>query len=168
MRKFEFDLFTRLGINTAKDIKVSEKINGKWKATKAYKTWKNMMYRCSGRKKGYDGVSVCSDWIDYKNFHKWFIEHDYEGAELDKDWLIKGNKTYSPQTCLMMPRRLNRMLHPNQKCNYLNDEEAVKRHKIVNFSRAMGVADGLKIEGSVLGKTLISDEAYNAVLNYQY
>lgn len=163
MRKRDLDLFTKYGVNNAEGVKVAEKINGKWVATKPYKTWKNMMYRCSGNKKGYDGVTVCNEWSDYDGFYKWFIQHDYEGAELDKDWLVKGNRHYSPETCVMMPQKINRMLHPTTY--KAGDSEKTKGQF---FSKAIGVADGLKIMGGVLGKTLISDEAYNAVLNYKY
>lgn len=43
---------------------------------------------------------------------KWYSEHKYilskdDSLELDKDIKVIGNKIYSPDTCLLLPHRLN-------------------------------------------------------------
>ena len=47
----------------------------------------------------------------FDNFAKWheenYYEIDNETMCLDKDILIKGNKTYSPYTCCFVPNELN-------------------------------------------------------------
>lgn len=35
------------------------------------------------------------------------VTNDWEGKELDKDLLVKGNKLYAPNTCAFIPRKLN-------------------------------------------------------------
>src|SRR5690554_1544968 len=41
-------------------------------------------------------------------FYSWYKEQDPpEGWQLDKDILYKGNKVYSPDTCVFVPRELN-------------------------------------------------------------
>ncbi len=87
------------------------------KNTKCYWTWKNMMKRCYDhkyheKKPTYIGCSVCESWKNFQNFAKWFYENYYEFGndkrmELDKDILNKGNKVYSPETCIFTPNFIN-------------------------------------------------------------
>ena len=81
-----------------------------------YKLWKRMMGRCYdisyiNKYPTYKDCSVCEEWHNYQNFAKWHDENYYkiEGEEihLDKDILIKGNKIYSPDTCIFVPDRIN-------------------------------------------------------------
>jgi hypothetical protein len=90
--------------------------NGKHK--KSYRHWFNMLNRCYGDEsklnRKYKRCTVCKEWLCYANFEKWFDENYYEcpiGGKmcLDKDILIKGNKTYSPNTCCFVPNRINVM-----------------------------------------------------------
>lgn len=84
--------------------------------TKPYLVWIHMLKRCyDGKFKlkhlTYKDCSVCKEWHDYSNFKKWFVENYYtlgsERIELDKDILIKGNKVYSPKTCIFVPKNIN-------------------------------------------------------------
>lgn len=56
---------------------------------------------------------VCKEWLCYSNFCEWFNENYYEieneKVELDKDILNKGNKIYSPKTCIFAPKRINQL-----------------------------------------------------------
>lgn len=88
----------------------SAKINGKTK--KAYSVWAGMIHRCYDLKnKAYLECLVCDEWHNFSNFEKWFdynyYELDDEEVELDKDILVKGNKMYSPETCIFAPKRIN-------------------------------------------------------------
>lgn len=83
---------------------------------KAYKVWQSMLQRCydtkyQEKKPTYKGCSVCDEWLYFPNFKKWFNENYYtiEGEEihLDKDILVKGNKLYSPETCIFVPKHIN-------------------------------------------------------------
>lgn len=82
----------------------------------AYKHWVAILYRCYDKtslKKSpnYIGCSVCDEWLCYKNFEEWYEKNYYEIPNeemcLDKDILIKGNKIYSPNTCVFVPKRIN-------------------------------------------------------------
>ena len=83
--------------------------------TNAYKEWHNMFARCYGNYKKrnitYDDCIVCEEWHNFQNFAEWYEENYYEieGEKicLDKDILYKGNKIYSPQTCIFVPQRIN-------------------------------------------------------------
>lgn len=91
---------------------------GDYKAVKGdnsrYDTWRSMLRRCYGGKDpAYKDCTVCDEWLNFQNFAKWFDENYYEveGEKmgLDKDILVKGNKIYSPETCIFVPYRINGM-----------------------------------------------------------
>ncbi|MDU4051146.1 MAG: hypothetical protein E7H33_09540 [Clostridium perfringens] len=89
-------------------------VNGKH--FKSYKTWHSMLQRCYDEKElrkfpTYKDCSVCDEWLYYPNFKQWYDENYYEidneKMALDKDILVKGNKVYSPETCIFVPERIN-------------------------------------------------------------
>ena len=82
---------------------------------RAYEIWQGMLERCYSRHSEkyptYVGCAVCEEWHNYQNFAKWYegnyYEIDGERMCLDKDILVKGNKTYSPETCVFVPNEIN-------------------------------------------------------------
>ena len=87
-----------------------------YKKDNSYSIWYHMLSRCYNEKAdnykwyGESGITVCEEWHNYSNFKKWYNENIYESDEklnLDKDILIKGNKIYSPETCIFVPQRIN-------------------------------------------------------------
>lgn len=80
--------------------------------TEAYQVWLNMIRRCYNekvvaRRSCYRGCSVCNEWLYLSNFKAWYDQNCRPGYQIDKDILFKGNKLYSPETCLCVPRRIN-------------------------------------------------------------
>lgn len=64
-------------------------------------------------KQSYKGCSICDEWLDDRTkFYEW-VDHNFytiDGeptVELDKDILVRGNKMYSPDTCVFAPKRIN-------------------------------------------------------------
>lgn len=89
------------------------------KKTKCYQVWHNMLERCYSSKfrnehQTYMDCSMCDEWLRYSNFKVWFDENYIEGYDLDKDVLVKGNKVYSPDTCVFIPHRINTLLINNK------------------------------------------------------
>lgn len=91
---------------------------------KLYETWRSMLKRCYDetqrhKNPSYADVTVCEEWYNFQNFGKWYEENYYEveGEKmcLDKDILIKGNKTYSPETCIFVPQRINELFTKTNK-----------------------------------------------------
>ncbi len=88
----------------------------------AYQVWVGMLQRCyevgyEKKKKGYENVSVCADWLDYQVFAHWYMEQKGAtlGWQIDKDLLYNEqglgiNKIYCPELCLLLPERLNKAI----------------------------------------------------------
>lgn len=83
---------------------------------KEYTTWRSMLNRCYGEtdhpnNRNYKGlVTVCDEWLNFQVYAKWFHENYVEGWELDKDFLNPDSNTYSPDNCVFLPSRLNKVL----------------------------------------------------------
>ena len=97
-------------------------INGK--KIKSYSCWKSMIQRCYSEKykekhPTYKDVTCCEEWKYYKNFKEWYNENYYEvndeRMEIDKDILHKGNKIYSPETCCIVPHKINELFVKSDK-----------------------------------------------------
>ena len=82
----------------------------------SYSVWHGLISRCYSEwflKKSptYKECYVCDEWLCFENFDKWWNENYYEvegqKMNLDKDILFKGNKIYSPQTSVIVPREIN-------------------------------------------------------------
>lgn len=99
-----------IGINDA-DYKVHGVLNGKRVRCPYYSRWLQMLRRCYDEKSSframYIGVTVCAEWLRFSVFKAWMEKQPWQGNELDKDLLFKGNKVYSPETCCLIPDRLN-------------------------------------------------------------
>lgn len=74
--------------------------------TKAYKLWMNIKQRPLN-KKGCEDVTVDSRWHSFHDFQLWFDKNAVPGYDLDKDFLVEGNRVYGPDTCVFIPRWLN-------------------------------------------------------------
>ena len=90
----------------------------KGKITNQYSAWKSMMRRCYSEKEHvinptYTNCTVCDEWHNFQNFSEWYDENYYEiegqTTHLDKDILHKGNKLYSPETCVFVPQCINKL-----------------------------------------------------------
>lgn len=164
----------------------------------SYRTWHSMLCRCysdtfQSKEASYNGCTVCDEWKLFSNFKKWFDDpsNGYKkGYELDKDILIKGNKVYSPYTCLFIPKRINSLLLKPFK--YRKDLPiGVSKHK-KRFAATCACAGGKSYIGlyktpleafnaykevkenyiksvaeEYFSKDAITEKAYRALLNYK-
>ena len=89
----------------------------------SYICWTGMLERCYSAKyqeknQTYKGCSVCDEWLNYPNFKKWYEANYYKienkTSQLDKDILVKGNKIYSPDTCVFVPNFINKLFTKRQ------------------------------------------------------
>lgn len=59
----------------------------------------------------YIGVTVCNEWLKFSSFREWWLENHIDGWELDKDLLLHGSKHYSKESCVYVPKWLNRFVN---------------------------------------------------------
>lgn len=85
-----------------------------------YLTWTNMLKRAYDDKTkdvqpSYKSSKVCDEWLNFQNFAKWCNSQEFFNAkdakgrsyQLDKDLIVLGSKTYSPESCCFIPQSLN-------------------------------------------------------------
>lgn len=83
-----------------------------------------MLSRCYVDKEGqpayYNKRIVCNEWLNFQMFCDWHKNNLYcvnERLHVDKDILYPGNNLYSPDTCLLVPQRINMLFvnKPNKR-----------------------------------------------------
>lgn len=82
-----------------------------------YRKWKQMLERCYCPKRlayatSYQDCEVCEEWLNFQNFANWFYSKPIhqQQYDLDKDLFGGEMKLYSPTTCTLLPRGINRAL----------------------------------------------------------
>ena len=140
--------------------------------TKAYSTWHSMLQRCYNDKfhkkyTTYIDCEVCPEWHNYQNFANWFEQNYYEiegqRTDLDKDILIKGNKVYSSDTCIFVPKSINTLFVkrdnnrgdlPVGVCYNKRDKKYVAQCRVYGKQRYIGYYN-------------TSEEAFQAYKNFK-
>lgn len=121
------------------------------KSLTSYKTWHNMLTRCyykpyQKRFPTYLGCSVCDEWLNFSNFHKWFEVNYEQGLVLDKDIIKDGNKVYCPEYCKFVTAEEN-CLKATESSRKSYEVMSPTGDKIVidnvnKFCRELGVSQG--------------------------
>ena len=144
----------------------------KKKDLKAYEVWRSMIQRCYDAKyqlkqPTYIGCEVCEEWHCFQNFAEWHYDNYYEVPEqtmaLDKDALYKGNKTYSPDTCVFIPQCINNLFTKCDK-NRGNLPIGVSYHKQHNKYHSKCCRSGHTID---LGYYNTPEEAFESYKQYK-
>ena len=116
------------------------------KITKVYSTWYAMFTRCYDPKwlsiyPTYKGCKVSPEWYCLQDFGAWFDKHYIEGLELDKDTRIKGNKIYSPDTCMFITQDENKVAAQAITGTFCSPEtERIEVYNIAEFARERGLS----------------------------
>ncbi len=166
--------------------------------TKEYKLWTGMLERCysdAPKKKNptYIDCEVSDKFKNYEYFYEWCnkqIGFGNEGWQLDKDLLIKGNRVYSENTCVFLPKEINQLL---VKCTASRGEyligvswyktrkafvARVNKNKgeskylglfnteIEAFNAYKKAKESFVKEQAEKWKSQIDERAYNALMNY--
>ena len=171
--------------------------------TKEYVLWQSMLQRCysdNSKKKypTYEGCEVSDNFKSYEYFYEWCqnqIGFGNEGDEnpfhLDKDLLVKGNKVYSEDTCVFIPREINSLLIKREASrgehpigvHWSNSNKAFvarvnkskgKQEYLGSFNTEIEAFNAYKQakesfvkEQANKWKGKIDGRAYNALMNYQ-
>lgn len=103
-----------VGFNSGGKHKTTEKE----KHTKAYSSWKSILRRCYcpialSKNPTYLGCVVSDEWHDFQVFAEWWHSNEFSamGYQLDKDLLSLNSKTYSPETCCLIPQSVNKLFN---------------------------------------------------------
>lgn len=89
------------------------KLNGK-----VYTIWCAMLKRCyndsiRSQYLTYEDCYICHEWLNFQNFAEWHYQNYYEiegeQMSLEKDIIYKNINFYSPETCLYVPSKINRL-----------------------------------------------------------
>lgn len=174
-------------------------MNNDNKIVQSYQIWQKMLQRCydpkfHDKQPTYSEITVCEEWTSYENFKKWFDDNYYEidGEEicLDKDILIKGNKTYSPETCIFVPKRINNLFTKRQndrgkycigvsyhkrlnkfhaKCNTLNKRKHIGYYdtELEAFFAYKKFKESYIKDVAEEYKNKIPEKLYNAMIKYE-
>lgn len=154
------------------------KINENGKSTFLYDEWHSMLARCYNKKQqlrsktaSYSGCTVCEEWHNFQNFARWYEDNYYgceeENMRLDKDVLIRGNKMYAPDKCIIVPERINMLLQTGRTNNKSGYPGVDKRSENCYRARC-SISD--KIKGNkVINIASFSDplEAFNAYKTFK-
>ena len=176
--------------------KYPSKVNGR--NIKEYDLWTHMLQRCYSdvyKKKypTYIDCEVSDNFKSYEYFYEWChnqIGFGNNGWHLDKDLLVKGNKVYSEDSCVFIPREINLLL---TKCTASRGEHLIgvhwcKRDKafVARVNKNKGKREHLGLfkteleafnaykeakesfvkEQADKWKSQIDERAYNALMNY--
>ena len=166
---------------------------------KAWETWESMLKRCYRKQvvtnpnHPYHNCSVSEEWHNFQIFCEFYCNDLYrkDGWELDKDLLFKGNKKYSPETCVFLPVDINGALKLNKSRRGELPIGVKKQHNRPGYAAVCRNVNGVQVslgkfssveaaflaykefKESVLKKKAeiwkdeISPVAYNALMNYR-
>lgn len=174
------------------------------KQTKEYVAWHGIIDRCYGKKRKiacptYKDVTCCDEWLLFENFYKWLHSQDNfekwlngDKWSVDKDILIKGNKIYGPNTCLLVPNNVNTLFikkesargdYPLGVRKKGNVYHSCCHNPFLNKQQHLGVFDSpddafvaykMYKENTIkqvaeieFAKNNITKECYNAMLQYE-
>lgn len=134
--------------------------------TPLYYTWKDMLERCYKKDKrhnAYKDCYVCDEWLTLSKFREFFDLNYIDGFCLDKDYLYPGNKVYSPDTCIFIPKEINSLLvrcgrDENGKLHGVNYNKKLKKY-VANVSNS---GNGKRIH---IGVYTTMQEAENAYIH---
>lgn len=143
--------------------------NGKALLCPIYSKWSRMLQRCYSEKcqkkqPSYIGCTVCDEWLSFSSFYLWVSENMVDGWDMDKDIKIKGNKIYSPATCLFVPRCVNTLLL-NKKLQMGRYPVGVSFHKPTGKFQVSLSVDGKSTNKGYFNTVDLASNAYAKAKN---
>lgn len=109
--------------------------------TYIYNVWQGVLQRCYDEKfktryPTYKECTICKEWLNFQVFAEWMEGKDYKDKQIDKDIKFKGNKHYSPETCVFISQREN-IVAAQAKHHYFTSPhgEVVEVYNLAEFCR---------------------------------
>lgn len=133
---------------------------------RVHRTWNSMLQRAepkyAERYPWYQGTAVGPAFHRFSDFAEWMVKQigwDREGWQLDKDVLVKGNKTYGPDACVFVPREIN-SLFVKRAVSRGEFPIGVKREKGCQTFVAVCGIDGERVRLGKFGNPADAFDAY--------
>lgn len=90
------------------------------KKSSTYSVYTKVIKRCYDeavhkKQPTYRDCTISNEWLCFNTFAEFYENNPFYGLgyDLDKDLLVRGNKHYSAETCVMLPVEINRALAGN-------------------------------------------------------
>ena len=142
------------------------------KLTDEYKIWYNMLDRCYNpklheRESTYKNCAVEDYLLNFQHMGEWIEKNYYEVhgevMHLDKDILCKGNKIYSRDTCIFVPKRINSLF---TKCDKSRGKNPIGVTELPNGNYQTYCNDGYGKQIK-LGTYSTKEEAFQVYKEYK-
>ncbi len=171
--------------------KVKVTTNGEY--TQEYTAWVNMIKRCYYQKENaknnayLDKRSVCDEWLNFQNFAQWFENHKYvvnERLHVDKDIKNPCCKVYSPDTCILVPQKINMLFlnKPNKRDLPNGIIKCINGYQAKYGGESIGIYNTIEeayyyqtqkkkqeiIKVANEYKNIIPNEVYDIIVNYEF
>lgn len=155
-----------------------EKSHENKKYRKLYTVWHHMMNRCYDENDknyhsyGKNSVRVSSSWQDFDGFASdidYLPGWDENGfmsskLQLDKDFIVKGNKIYSKETCCWISGDKNKSLRPNLMKPFVLIDEKGKKSKTIYSKSGACKSFGISYESL---NNLLNGNLFESIRGYQ-
>lgn len=129
---------TSCGCFQKKQLRERSKTHGD-SNTRLYKIWLGIKKRCLNKKSsrysyyGGRGITICNDWLDYKNFKTWAEKNGYsENLSIDR---IDCNGSYCPENCRWATCRQQAN---NRRTNHILEYKG-KKHSMTDWCKFLGL-----------------------------
>lgn len=142
---------------------------------KIYNSWSGMLERCYNKKckqmhPTYIDCVADERFHNFQYFYNWYIENNWSNSDLslDKDILVKGNKIYSPDTCVLVDSNINSIFI---KCNKSRGKYPIgvtvdKRYGSIYAQASINNKDGT-YGNKYLGVFKTVEDAFNSYKSFK-
>lgn len=142
---------------------------------KIYSSWSGMIERCYNEKfkqsrSTYKNCIADDRFHNFQYFYDWYVENKWseDSINLDKDILVKGNKMYSPDTCVLVDSNINSIF---VKCNKSRGKYPIgvyvdKRYGSICAQASINNRDGT-YGNKYLGTFRTIEDAFNAYKSFK-
>lgn len=111
--------------------------------SKLFNVWSSMKLRCfcethpQYKDYGGRGITVCDEWLEFDNFHKWAIENGYKEGKRGKYTIdrIDVNGNYEPSNCRWADMKVQARNRRNNVVVEYNGE----KHCLAEWADIMGI-----------------------------
>lgn len=150
------------------DYTVCPTVAGKKLSCPAYVSWRNMLSRVFSevyhkKQPTYRSCTVCAQWLSFMAYREWWLDNNQDEWHLDKDFLVPGNKHYSPENCVFIPQWLSAFVSGHESARGEQPIGVIfdKRHKLF----VVRIGDGVRGSKRYIGGFKTKEEAAIAYKN---